>query len=103
MKKKGSKSSNVVKATDKNGIAEEQGVVKGVQLLANKEFNKETGGYQSESEEDEDADAVENTSGGNALSKKRKASERLGGSKYVHSLFLTNPYYCDSYISTCQL
>lgn len=81
VKKKGRKSSNVVTVTDKNGSAEEQGIVKGVQLLANEEFNKESGGYQSESEEDEDADAIENTSGGNALSKKRKASERLVGSK----------------------
>ncbi|KAL8106381.1 coilin-like [Apium graveolens] len=81
VKKKGSKSSNVAKVTDKNGSAEEQGIVKGVQLLANEEFNKETGGYQSDSEEDEDADAIENTADGNARSKKRKACERLVGSK----------------------
>lgn len=91
MKKKGSKSSNVLKVTDKNGVAEEQGIVKGVQLLANEEFNKETGGYQSDSEEDEDADAIENTSGGNALSKKRKASERLVGSKYVQQSVSDEP------------
>ncbi|KAK1381531.1 Coilin [Heracleum sosnowskyi] len=85
VKKKGSKSSKVVKVTDKNGSAEEQGTVKGVQLLANEEFNKESGGYQSEyeeeEEEEEEEEAIENTSGGNALSKKRKASERLVGSK----------------------
>lgn len=99
MKKKGSKLSNVAKVTDKNGSAEEQGTVRGVQLLANEEYR----GYQSESEEDEDVDAIENTSGGNVLSKKRKASERLVGSKYVNSLFPKNLYYCDSYIITYNL
>ncbi|WOH13650.1 hypothetical protein DCAR_0833160 [Daucus carota subsp. sativus] len=80
VKKKGRKSSNVVKVADKNGSADELEIVKGVELLANEEFNKESGGYQSDSEDDEDANAVENTLGGNALSKKRKASEGLVGS-----------------------
>lgn len=83
VKKKGRKSSNAVKVADKNGSADELEIVKGVELLANEEFNKESGGYQSDSEDDEDANAVENTLGGNALSKKRKASEGLVGSTYV--------------------
>lgn len=57
-------------------------------LLANEEFNKETGGYESEEPEDDGKNQVHDTSplkdklGGDGVSKKRKASEKLHSSKY---------------------
>ncbi|KAL5762213.1 hypothetical protein ACOSP7_018477 [Xanthoceras sorbifolium] len=58
----------------------------GVKLLANGEFNLETGGYESEHEEDEhgeslDAVDLEHTPDMDKVSKKRKASKKLQGSK----------------------
>ncbi|XP_019176109.1 PREDICTED: coilin isoform X9 [Ipomoea nil] len=56
-------------------------------LLANEEFNKETGGYESEEPEDDGKIQVHDTSplkdklGGDGVSKKRKASEKLHSSK----------------------
>ena len=85
-------------------IVEKQPVAPCVPLLANEEFEKETGGYQSEPKEDEDNQEtsgyqhepeedeekqsedpllVGNSSGGNGVSKKRKASKELQSSKYV--------------------
>lgn len=61
-----------------------------VKLLAKEEFDKETGGYESELEEDEheeslDALDLEATPVVDKVSKKRKASnsKKLQGSKYV--------------------
>ncbi|XP_038704428.1 coilin-like isoform X2 [Tripterygium wilfordii] len=67
-------------------IVEKQPVATGVQLLANDEFQKETGGYESESEEDEheesvDAFAVESNPDEKKVAKKRKASRKLQSSK----------------------
>lgn len=64
-------------------IVEKQPVITFVPLLANEEFEKEIGGYQSEPEEEEDTLLEENPSGGNAVSKKRKASKKLQSPKYV--------------------
>ncbi|XP_057497050.1 coilin-like isoform X3 [Actinidia eriantha] len=83
-------------------IAEKQPVATCVPLLANEEFEKETGGYHSEPEEDEgnqetsgyqhepeedeekqseDPLLVDNSSSGNGVSNKRKASKELQSSK----------------------
>ncbi|CAK9176007.1 unnamed protein product [Ilex paraguariensis] len=74
---------NAVEAVE---IVEKQPVHTGVPLLANEKFEKETRGYPSETEENEDdqlEDAlnVGTSSGGNAASKKRKASEKLKSPK----------------------
>ncbi|KAL0336065.1 UNVERIFIED_CONTAM: Coilin [Sesamum radiatum] len=78
---------------EKLEAAEKQPVNSGVLLLANKEFENEKGGYESddpegEFEEDDEEDLLEdmeNPSGGNAdpKNRKRKAPEKLQGSKYV--------------------
>ncbi|KAL7241108.1 hypothetical protein ACSBR2_006686 [Camellia fascicularis] len=67
-------------------IVEKQHALTSVPLLANEEFEKETGGYQSEPEEDEDNQSVdtlhvENSSDRKVVSKKRKASKKLQSSK----------------------
>ncbi|KAJ9176300.1 hypothetical protein P3X46_011630 [Hevea brasiliensis] len=67
-------------------IVETQPVISGMNLLANEEFEKESGGYESEEEEDapeqvEDAVQVENASEVKKVSKKRKAPEELKSSK----------------------
>lgn len=67
-------------------IVENQPFLPGVNLLANEEFDKETGGYESESEEDElesleDVLYVEDTQKDNKVSKKRKASNKIQSSK----------------------
>lgn len=54
-------------------VLERQPVVPGVKLLSNEEFDKETGGHDSEQLEDA---PVRST-----FSKKRKASEKLPSSK----------------------
>lgn len=69
-------------------IVENQPLLPGVNLLANGEFDKETGGYESESEEDkpeplEDVLNVEDTQKDKKVSKKRKASNKIQSSKYV--------------------
>ncbi|XP_011086676.1 coilin isoform X3 [Sesamum indicum] len=76
---------------EKLEAAEKQPVNSGVLLLANKEFENEKGGYESddpegEFEEDDEEDLLEdmeNPSGGNAdpKNRKRKAPEKLQGSK----------------------
>jgi len=68
---------------DEDEIVDKQPVLTDVPLLANKEFEEETGGYQSEPEEDEvnrseDELHVENSP---VVSKKRKASKKLQSSK----------------------
>lgn len=60
----------------------------GMNLLVSEEFEKESGGYQSEPEEDaaeqaEGALHVEKTPELKTVSKKRKASKDLHSSKYV--------------------
>ncbi|KAL1565221.1 coilin-like [Salvia divinorum] len=65
---------------------EKQPVDGGVLLLANDEFEKEKGGYESDESGDDDEvllDVVENSSGGksNKKNRKRKAAERLEGNK----------------------
>ncbi|XP_031284836.1 coilin isoform X2 [Pistacia vera] len=70
-----------------NGVnALEQPARRGVKLLAIEEFQKETGGYQSQSEEDEhdkflDVIELEDTPDVDRACKKRKASKKLQGSK----------------------
>ncbi|KAL6969371.1 hypothetical protein U1Q18_029084 [Sarracenia purpurea var. burkii] len=75
-------------------IVEKQTLLTGVPLLANEEFEKETGGYQSESEEGEhrhsqDTLHVENSCERNVVSKKRKAAKKLQSSRKKKRL--TNP------------
>lgn len=72
--------------SEDEAIVENQHIHRGVKLLANEEFDKETGGYESESEEDEPDQPeqtvqVETASAGNAGSKKRKASRKLKSPK----------------------
>ncbi|KDP26679.1 hypothetical protein JCGZ_17837 [Jatropha curcas] len=67
-------------------IVETQPVVAGMNLLANEEFEKESGGYQSEEVEDEpkqveDAVHVENSPEVKTVTKKRKASKELKSPK----------------------
>ncbi|OMO81603.1 hypothetical protein COLO4_23486 [Corchorus olitorius] len=97
VKKKGGKSNDPVKVDKGFNSLEELEIVeqppvntnRGVKLLAYEEFNKETGGYESESEEDEEEldpslenqALVESTPIENMVSKKRKASKNLRGSK----------------------
>ncbi|KAA8529651.1 hypothetical protein F0562_034249 [Nyssa sinensis] len=87
VKKKRGKSSDIIKVgeeaklIEEEEIVEKQPVLTGVPLLTNGEFEKESGGYQSELEEDEDKLHVGGSSGGNAASKKRKAPEKLQSSK----------------------
>ncbi|OMO60278.1 Coilin [Corchorus capsularis] len=97
VKKKGGKSSDIVKVDKGFNSLEELEFVeqppvntnRGVKLLAYEEFNKETGGYDSESEEDEEEldpslenqALVESTPIENMVSKKRKASKNLRRSK----------------------
>ena len=94
VKRKGGTSSEIVEVDDganlieEEEIVEKQPVLTDVSLLAIEEFEKETGGYQSEPDGDEanqseEALHAENLSGGNAASKKRKASKKLQSSKYV--------------------
>lgn len=65
----------------------------GMKLLANEEFEKETGGYQSETEEDipdqlEETLHADGTPDKKKVSKKRKASKMRQSSKYVNILFM---------------
>lgn len=71
-------------------ILEKQPVNTGHLLLANKEFDNESGGYESEDESEDEGGAdpakhtsshLENSLGGNVISEKRKASETLPSSK----------------------
>ncbi|XP_057493949.1 coilin-like isoform X2 [Actinidia eriantha] len=92
VKRKGRILREVVEAGDGSNLIEEeknvekQPVATCVPLLANEEFETDTGGYQSEAEEDvykqsEDPLLVDKSSGGNGVSKKRKASKELHSSK----------------------
>lgn len=96
MEKNGGLSSELVMLGDEGNslevveIVETQPVAAGMNLLANEEFEKESGGYQSEEEEDapeqaKDAVQVEDSREVKKVSKKRKASKELKISKYVSS------------------
>ncbi|KAM7528004.1 hypothetical protein LguiB_031414 [Lonicera macranthoides] len=92
VKKKGSTLSDIIEVGDGANSVEEididenQPIHTGLPLIANEEFEKETGGCQSEAEEDEEEHPeeilpVENSSDAKAASKKRKASKKLKSSK----------------------
>lgn len=66
---------------DEAEINRNEPVDNGMLLLANEEFDKETGGYQSESEEAEEEKLEDEPSPIETLSKKRKASTKLWTSK----------------------
>ena len=88
--------------SEDEAIVENQHIHRGVKLLANEEFDKETGGYESESEEDEpdqpeETVQVETASAGNAGSKKRKASRKLKSPKYVLNSISKKCFSCDLY------
>ncbi|KAJ6903876.1 hypothetical protein NC651_021138 [Populus alba x Populus x berolinensis] len=86
VKKKGSTSTEIIKIDDGlNGslnvveIIDMPLVTKGTNLLANEEFERESGGYETEPEEDvaEEVEDVENSPEEKTVSKKRKASKDL--------------------------
>ena len=94
MKKKGRKSTEIIEvgnglnSLEELEIVEQSPVNTGVKLLANEEFNKEIGGYESEPEEDEqelkqleNQARVESTPIENMVSKKRKARDKLPSSR----------------------
>lgn len=56
-------------------------ILPGEMLLANEKFQKETGGYESESEEDEVDEKAEEVVPEKKTSKKRKASSKSPSSK----------------------
>ena len=98
VKRKGGTSSEIVEVGDganlieEEEIVEKQPVLTDVPHLASEEFEKETGDYQSEPDEGEDnqleaALHAEYLSGGNAASKKRKASKKLQSTKYVYIFY----------------
>ena len=67
-----------------------------MKLLANEEFELETGGYESEPEEDEpeklkDTLHLDDRPDKKAVSKKRKAFKELESPKYVSNLFTVYP------------
>ncbi|KAH9625352.1 hypothetical protein KSS87_015181 [Heliosperma pusillum] len=69
-----------------DGIVEKLPLPSGLKLLANEEFDKETGGYESEPEKDEDdgvksTSPVQNIPNGDLASKKRKSSSKLESAK----------------------
>lgn len=101
MKKKKGPSTDVIgvrdgrKSLEVEEAAEEQHVVAGMKLLANEEFAREVGGYESESEEDEpekleDELHLDNAAEKKLVSKKRKASRKLKRSKYVRQSIVVN-------------
>lgn len=89
VKKKGTKFGDVTKEIKgletliQDEIIEKQLLPSDIKLLANEEYNKETGGYESETDDaaGENVLALENSSHGDIISKKRKASNRVGSSK----------------------
>ncbi|PPE02381.1 hypothetical protein GOBAR_DD00569 [Gossypium barbadense] len=94
VKMKGGKSAEIIKAGNGMNYLEELETMErlpvntGVKHLANEEFDKETGGYKSELEEDEqelapleDQAQVESTPIENMVSKKRKARDKLPSSR----------------------
>lgn len=66
-----------------------QPVQTGLKLLANEEFYQEKGSRDSESEEDDHEKGLEQTPDVNKSSKKRNASKKLQGSKYVWNLIFS--------------
>lgn len=87
--------SDGVNLTEEGEIEEKQPVLTHVPLLANEVFEKVTGGYQSEPEEDEDNQSEDELHVENSpVSKKRKASKKLQSSKYVLKPVFA-PYSCD--------
>lgn len=87
--------SDGINLTEEDEIEEKQPVLTNVPLLANEEFEKETGGYQSEPEEDEDNQSEDELHVEiSPVSKKRKASKKLQSSKYVLKPVFA-PYSCD--------
>lgn len=99
---------NAANAVAELQIVDKQPVNTGAFLLANEAFEKETGGYQSdepedelkeegqvdepldETEEEDEEEQLEGSfrpeksSGVDAISKKRKAPEKLHGKKYIY-------------------
>ncbi|KAF7124125.1 hypothetical protein RHSIM_Rhsim12G0039400 [Rhododendron simsii] len=74
--------SDGINLTEEDEIEEKQPVLTNVPLLANEEFEKETGGYQSEPEEEEDNQSEDELHVEiSPVSKKRKASKKLQSSK----------------------
>ncbi|XP_030475021.2 coilin isoform X2 [Syzygium oleosum] len=76
---------DVENALEEIEFVEKQPVHTGLKLIANEEFEKETGGYESESEEDacgqSHGSLNEEDASNSNVSKKRKASKKLVGSK----------------------
>ncbi|KAE8667234.1 Sphere organelles protein-related, putative isoform 2 [Hibiscus syriacus] len=94
VKKKGRKSTEIIKSVNDFNLLEESEFVEhltvntGGKLLSNEEFGKETGGYESESEEYErehvpleNQAQVESTPIENMVSKKRKGRDKLPSSR----------------------
>ncbi|KAJ9554499.1 hypothetical protein OSB04_018544, partial [Centaurea solstitialis] len=87
VKRKGVALTEAIEAADACNLLDEAKINRngpldnGILLLANEEFDKETGGYQSESEEDEEEKLEDEPSPSETLSKKRKASTKLRSSK----------------------
>ncbi|KAF8390521.1 hypothetical protein HHK36_025048 [Tetracentron sinense] len=105
VKKKGGALTDIIRVGDQaksaedSDIEEKRPVLDGVKLLAIKEFEEETGGYQSEPEEDkydhpEDQLVVENTSNEKTISKKRKSSNKLQSSQRRKKTRTTSPVKC---------
>ncbi|KAE8690835.1 Sphere organelles protein-related, putative isoform 2 [Hibiscus syriacus] len=106
VKKKGRKSTEIIQAGNDLNYLEDLEIVErlpvdsGVKLLANAEFDKETGEYESKSEEDEqecvsleNQPQVENTPVENIVSKKRKARDKLPSSRKVTLYNRIKPSY----------
>ncbi|XP_059283917.1 coilin-like isoform X2 [Lycium ferocissimum] len=70
---------------ENNRIVEKQPVNTGQLPLANKEFDNESGGYESEDEsEDEEGSGLENSLGCNVISRKRKSETLPSSEKKKH-------------------
>ena len=103
VKRKGGPVIDLLKVGDETSCSEDEAIVEkphisgGVKLLAYEEFNKEGGGYESESEEDEPEETaeVEIAPAGNAGSKKRKASRKIKSPKYVLKYLSQNAFSSD--------
>ncbi|KAI3733461.1 hypothetical protein L6452_12904 [Arctium lappa] len=97
VRKKGMALTEAIEAADACNLLDEaeinrnEPVDNGMLLLANEEFDKETGGYQSESEEAEEENLEDEPSPIESHSKKRKASTKLRSSKNKkHRLVVMN-------------
>ncbi|GAB2292322.1 hypothetical protein Dimus_026569 [Dionaea muscipula] len=89
---RGDKMSKTINVTEEARTSEEEDLfdklplVPGMKLLANEEFEKETGGYQSEPQEDGDEEEndvllVNSTPNMDSISRKRKSSKNFESSK----------------------